>query len=224
MGREYEKAVIVKSTTPAPVKQTFFEDFENTINWLAVSSPAGGAGAVDSTISYTNSKSYKLNTRASTPAINDYAEMSRSIARLASNKIRYSAFVRPGATQRVDIKMEVTEGGTSNSRTFGIRIDTNASTMYYLDSAGSWVAFATIGLYDPSDNFQLISMDIDQANGKYLRANINDQQVDLSNITARSTTTTRESRSNVMSVRVTNTDTDQSIIYVDTVTVEAIGQ
>jgi hypothetical protein len=223
MGREYEKKVTVTSTTNTPIKSTFFEDFESTIMWSTISSPAGGTGATDSTVAYTNAKSWKIQTKATTPAVGDYAESSRTIPRLQSNKIRMSAYIRPVAAAQSDMKIEVTPGGAVNGITFGIRVDTDADKMYYLNSSNVWTQFSSVGLYDPTASFVLFQLDIDQLNGKYIRAYINDQVINLSGLSGYSNTASQESRSEVLKFRVTNTQTNQSTLYVDAVSVEGIS-
>mgnify|MGYP000151951182 CR=1 FL=1 len=220
MGLEYRKSVLVRSQTQSPVREIFFDDFEDLLKWSTGGNPVGYSGALDTTTAYNGSKSLKILTDAVTPAVGDYVETFRQIARFPARRIRFTFYSKCGATSWHDFKVNVCVGDTDDSTEFAIRVDTTTNTLKYQDSAGTFQPFVGQVFGDPSSQFQIISFVIDPTAGEFIYAEINDQHFDMAGIAGKTGTPPTEARGLYVAVRTTTRDTDQGVNWIDTVLIE----
>ena len=157
------------------------EDCEESYKWTNSGTGADYTGSFDASFCYFGTKGWKLRTRATTPAANDYVRVARYLTYPAVRKLVVRGrvnFSTVSLVKTLAIEFAVVDGVTGY--TAALLFTPNTPKVEYVNSAGAYVAMASLAHVITADCWYTFEIALDLVGLKYISASFGGTVVDLS--------------------------------------------
>jgi hypothetical protein len=222
MPQEFPTTLDVKSQAAQYSRDVMlFDDFEGRFRWTK--SGTGGDDVLDefNNASFAGEKGMRIQTRATNPAEDDYttAEADCCLTEASNCYARARVhFVSPTTGKDCYIVVDWSDG-TRNYKA-GLKLDDDASKIYYWNSSGAWEEITGV-TYDVNDDaFQWMQVALDLANKKYLGVKCGQEAESLASIDVQNVGAETERYMHIQ-ITITADGAAQASLYVDCVYVGA---
>jgi hypothetical protein len=207
MGKEYSRDVTVQSVITPFGPQLLFDDMEALLKWTGEGDGADFAITKAQTLVYTGSYALSIRTRATNPAIGDYASAYRTFPPRFKGRMSIMGHMATLVLPDTDIlQLDIRYDNCVELLHAGFQLDITNSRIKYLNSAGGYTEVTATPFLTYNNYWNFFNLIVSFAQKKYSTLTINDDTFDLSdiNMQVEATTSCYTGRIDFLVVAATN--------------------
>jgi len=181
--KEFAQHVVVLKDIKAEGTPLFIDEFDKSISWNIHTNT--GIGRFGRVLASDPDGGYSLlmTTRLTSPAIDDYVYIERSIPIVSVKRYSVVAAVKaPSEYTQPVLWLELSLGSIGKRCRYGIRVNLRTADIYYLDENGSWTLYTSPDWSFAYDVLRRITFTVDDSNAEYVKLCVDRNEYDLSGI------------------------------------------